>query len=79
MTIFVSPTSDSRVTIHDHEKALPTAVSNGSRWTPAETFESGIRKTVQWYLDHPQWVQEVQSGAYRDWVQSHYAQAGSAA
>ena len=37
-------------------------------WKPAETFETGIRKTVQWYLANPQWVQNVQSGAYRDWV-----------
>lgn len=41
-------------------------------WKPAETFDTGIRKTVQWYLDHPQWVANVQSGAYRDWVQKHY-------
>jgi dTDP-glucose 4,6-dehydratase len=42
-------------------------------WRPAETFETGIRKTVQWYLDHPDWVARVQSGAYRDWVQANYA------
>jgi dTDP-glucose 4,6-dehydratase len=42
-------------------------------WKPAETFESGIRKTVLWYLDHPEWVAHVQSGAYRDWVQKQYA------
>ncbi|MBP9907101.1 MAG: dTDP-glucose 4,6-dehydratase [Rhodoferax sp.] len=42
-------------------------------WKPAETFESGIRKTVQWYLDNPEWVAHVQSGAYRDWVQKQYA------
>ena len=42
-------------------------------WKPAETFETGIRKTVQWYLDHPDWVAHVQSGAYRDWVQKQYA------
>lgn len=42
-------------------------------WKPAETFESGIRKTVQWYLDNPEWVAGVQSGAYRDWVQAQYA------
>ena len=41
-------------------------------WKPAETFETGIRKTVQWYLDHPQWVQNVQSGAYREWVSKNY-------
>ncbi len=42
-------------------------------WKPAETFDSGIRKTVQWYLDHPEWVAHVQSGAYRDWVKKQYA------
>jgi dTDP-glucose 4,6-dehydratase len=41
-------------------------------WRPAETFESGIRKTVQWYLANPQWVANVQSGAYRDWVTTQY-------
>ena len=41
-------------------------------WTPAETFETGIRKTVQWYLDHPDWVANVQSGNYRDWVAQQY-------
>jgi dTDP-glucose 4,6-dehydratase len=41
-------------------------------WKPAETFESGIRKTVQWYLDNPDWVANVQSGAYRDWVGKQY-------
>ncbi len=44
-------------------------------WKPAETFDTGIRKTVQWYLDHPQWVAHVQSGAYRDWVQKQYTAA----
>jgi dTDP-glucose 4,6-dehydratase len=42
-------------------------------WKPAETFESGIRKTVQWYLEHPDWVANVQSGAYREWVSTQYA------
>ena len=42
-------------------------------WRPSETFETGIRKTVQWYLAHSDWVASVQSGAYRDWVQQHYA------
>lgn len=44
-------------------------------WKPAETFETGIRKTVQWYLENPEWVAQVQSGAYRDWVQTQYASA----
>jgi dTDP-glucose 4,6-dehydratase len=46
-------------------------------WKPAETFESGIRKTVQWYLNNPDWVAHVQSGAYREWVGKQYS--GSAA
>ena len=42
-------------------------------WRPAETFASGLRKTVRWYLDHAEWVRHVQSGAYRDWVATNYA------
>ena len=41
-------------------------------WKPAETFESGIRKTVEWYLANAEWVRNVQSGAYRDWVNKQY-------
>ena len=41
-------------------------------WKPAETFATGIRKTVQWYLDNPEWVANVQSGAYRAWVAKQY-------
>jgi dTDP-glucose 4,6-dehydratase len=42
-------------------------------WKPAETFESGIRKTVRWYLDHADWVKQVTSGEYRKWVATQYA------
>jgi dTDP-glucose 4,6-dehydratase len=41
-------------------------------WKPAETFETGIRKTVQWYLDNPGWVANVKSGAYKDWLTKQY-------
>lgn len=41
-------------------------------WKPAETFETGIRKTVEWYLTHRDWVSDVQSGAYREWVEKQY-------
>ncbi|WP_432240062.1 dTDP-glucose 4,6-dehydratase [Herbaspirillum robiniae] len=41
-------------------------------WKPAETFDSGIRKTVQWYLDHGDWVAQVRSGAYMNWIQKQY-------
>jgi dTDP-glucose 4,6-dehydratase len=47
-------------------------------WKPAETFETGIRKTVQWYLDNPEWVANVQSGNYRDWVKKQYSAKESA-
>lgn len=42
-------------------------------WKPAETFETGIRKTVRWYLDNTEWVARVQSGAYREWVDRNYS------
>ncbi|MFO1263081.1 MAG: dTDP-glucose 4,6-dehydratase [Rhodoferax sp.] len=48
-------------------------------WKPAESFETGIAKTVRWYLDNQAWVANVQSGAYRDWVAQQYGAAGAAA
>jgi dTDP-glucose 4,6-dehydratase len=42
-------------------------------WKPAETFETGIRKTVRWYLDNPEWVRSVTSGEYRHWIATNYA------
>lgn len=41
-------------------------------WTPQETFESGIRKTVEWYLANEQWVSNVKSGAYASWLSAQY-------
>ena len=41
-------------------------------WKPQETFETGLRKTVRWYLDHLEWVQNITSGAYLEWVNQHY-------
>ena len=46
-------------------------------WKPAETFETGIRKTVQWYLANPEWVAHVQSGAYREWVSQQYSDSAA--
>jgi len=61
---------------HDRRYAIDARkIERELGWRPAETFESGIRKTVKWYLDHAPWVQRVQSGAYRDWVAKHYGQA----
>jgi dTDP-glucose 4,6-dehydratase len=47
-------------------------------WKPAETFDTGIRKTVRWYLDHRDWVGHVQSGAYREWVATQYSKRDAA-
>ncbi|MBL1265314.1 dTDP-glucose 4,6-dehydratase [Candidatus Methylomicrobium oryzae] len=58
---------------HDRRYAIDaTKLERELGWKPAETFESGIRKTVQWYLDNPDWVRNVTSGAYRDWINKHY-------
>jgi len=59
---------------HDRRYAIdPTKSSSELGWMPAETFESGIRKTVHWYLDNPDWVQGVVSGAYRKWLETNYS------
>lgn len=64
---------------HDRRYAIDARkIERELGWRPAETFESGIRKTVQWYLDHQDWVGNVQSGAYREWVEKQYAGTGAA-
>jgi dTDP-glucose 4,6-dehydratase len=58
---------------HDRRYAIDARkIEQELGWRPAETFDTGIRKTVQWYLAHPDWVTHVQSGAYRDWVAKQY-------
>jgi dTDP-glucose 4,6-dehydratase len=59
---------------HDRRYAIDaTKIEAELGWKPAETFESGIRKTVAWYLDNQDWVCAVQSGAYRDWMERNYS------
>jgi dTDP-glucose 4,6-dehydratase len=58
---------------HDRRYAIDASkIERQLGWKPAETFETGIRKTVQWYLDNQNWVANVQSGAYREWVEKNY-------
>lgn len=58
---------------HDRRYAIDASrLERELDWKPAETFETGIRKTVRWYLDNQDWVQNVTSGAYRDWVGQQY-------
>jgi dTDP-glucose 4,6-dehydratase len=58
---------------HDRRYAIDASkIARELGWKPKETFNSGIKKTVQWYLDHPVWVEGVVSGSYRDWLQKQY-------
>ena len=58
---------------HDRRYAIDaTKISDELHWKPAETFDSGIHKTVRWYLDNPDWVQGVVSGDYRKWMEKNY-------
>jgi len=60
---------------HDRRYAIDTAkISREIGWQPAVTFEQGLRQTVRWYLDNKEWVQNVQSGAYRNWLAANYSQ-----
>jgi dTDP-glucose 4,6-dehydratase len=58
---------------HDRRYAMDTTrIEAELGWQPEESLESGLRKTVRWYLDNADWVAAVQTGAYRDWVETHY-------
>ncbi|WP_410489957.1 dTDP-glucose 4,6-dehydratase [Aeromonas veronii] len=58
---------------HDRRYAIDASkISRELDWQPQETFESGIRKTVQWYLENQQWVNNVKSGAYQSWIEQQY-------
>jgi dTDP-glucose 4,6-dehydratase len=58
---------------HDRRYAIDaTKLERELGWKPAETFDTGIRKTVQWYLDNQEWTDGVLSGSYRDWLKKQY-------
>jgi dTDP-glucose 4,6-dehydratase len=58
---------------HDRRYAIDAGkLERELGWKPSETFETGIRKTVNWYLEHQEWVANVQSGSYRAWVEQNY-------
>lgn len=59
-----------------HDRRYAVDISKVQRevgWTPSESFDTGIRCTVAWYLENEQWVQNVRSGTYKSWMQKHYA------
>lgn len=58
---------------HDRRYAIDSArITQELGWRPRESFESGLEKTVRWYLDHPEWVERVKTGAYHDWMRRNY-------
>lgn len=59
---------------HDRRYAMDASkIERELGWRPRETFASGIRKTVQWYLENEEWVRDVTSGSYRQWIETHYS------
>ena len=59
---------------HDRRYAIDAhKIERDLQWHPRETFESGIRKTIRWYLEHEEWVEDVTSGAYRQWIEKQYS------
>ena len=65
---------------HDRRYAIdPTKIERELGWWPKESFTSGLRRTVQWYLDNPDWIEQVRSGAYRKWIDLHYGAADQTA
>jgi dTDP-glucose 4,6-dehydratase len=58
---------------HDRRYAIDSSkIKRELGWQPKETFDTGLEKTIRWYLENPKWVESVQTGAYREWIQKHY-------
>jgi dTDP-glucose 4,6-dehydratase len=65
---------------HDRRYAIDARkIQRELHWLPAESFETGLRKTVEWYLANPAWVESVTSGAYQNWIDAHYGDSASIA
>lgn len=59
---------------HDRRYAIDARkIERELSWRPRETFDSGLRKTVRWYLENDAWVRDVTSGSYREWIATHYS------
>jgi dTDP-glucose 4,6-dehydratase len=59
---------------HDRRYAMDASkIERELGWRPLETFETGIRKTVRWYLENEEWIRDVTSGSYRQWIETHYS------
>jgi dTDP-glucose 4,6-dehydratase len=61
---------------HDRRYAIDfSKLSRSLGWRPQESFQTGLRKTIQWYLDHRSWCERIKTGEYRKWLEEHYGQA----
>jgi dTDP-glucose 4,6-dehydratase len=64
---------------HDWRYAIDASkIQKELGWQPSVTFEEGIKRTVQWYIDNPEWIDSVKSGEYRKWIDHNYGQRGEA-
>jgi len=62
---------------HDLRYAIDdTRIQQELGWRPLESFETGLRKTIKWYLDNPEWVERVRTGKYRQWMKTNYERQG---
>ncbi len=60
---------------HDRRYAMDTSkIARELGWRPAVRFEDGLRRTIEWYLGHPEWIERVRSGSYRDWIRQNYGE-----
>ena len=60
---------------HDRRYAIDASKLAGEiGWKPAQAFESGLRKTVRWYLDNPEWIENIRTGAYKEWIRKNYTE-----
>lgn len=60
---------------HDRRYAInATKIERELNWKPSETFETGIRKTIQWYLNNQNWIADIQTGAYQEWMEKNYSE-----
>jgi dTDP-glucose 4,6-dehydratase len=60
---------------HDRRYAInATKIANELKWSPTQQFETGIRKTIEWYLAHLAWVNDIRTGAYLNWIEQNYAE-----
>jgi dTDP-glucose 4,6-dehydratase len=60
---------------HDRRYAIDfTKLNSSLKWRPKESFQTGLRKTIQWYLDSRAWCDRIKTGEYRQWIEAHYGQ-----